>query len=603
MKASGNSSKRKGIYRKAQHLKPDEETGFGALFFRKPLIHVLMIILLGLAVYSNTFNSPLLFDDESAILRKDDIKDIGYITRMPISLVVAESRLIGYITFAVNYAAHGLDVTGYHIVNIAIHLLCALLVYWLVLLTFLTPYFPDDRSVKTCSSRYFTALFAALLFISHPIQTQAVTYIVQRYASLTTLFYLLSLTMYIKSRLSESVMAKYGFYAGALASALLAMKTKEIAFTLPLAIIFYEYIFFSGNAKKRLFYLSLFVIAMFFIPLALIIANGHSLTSLSSIVELTKMAGDPDVSRWDYLYTQFRVIVTYIRLLFLPVSQNLDYDYPIYRTFFTAPVFLSFSFLLSVIGWGVYLLFRASRSDKKGREVHWLRLIAFGIFWFFLTLSVESSIIPIADVIFEHRLYLPSVGFFIAVMACVMWMRNRMGNKPFVAKAVLAVMVLVVAGLSVTAYARNAVWQDEVTLWADAVSKSPNKDRVKYNFHESSGRAYLARNNYPEAFSEFKAALLIRSDFADPHKNMGNLYFKLGRYDEALTAYQTALGFPSDYSMADVHFNIGEIYYSKGNMDQAIKEFEMLISVAPYKEAAKNRLKTIKGGTAPGLFH
>ena len=139
------------------------------------------------------------------------------------------------------------------------------------------------------------------------------------------------------------------------------------------------------------------------------------------------MAGSADVSRWDYLNTQFRVIVTYIRLLFFPVNQNLDYDYPIYRTFFTPPVFLSFLFLLGIFCWGIYLLYRSYKSDQANR--FWYRLIAFGIFWFFVTLSVESSIIPIQDVIYEHRLYLPSVGFFMAIMSGIVFIYVRLANR------------------------------------------------------------------------------------------------------------------------------------------------------------------------------
>ena len=249
---------------------------------------------------------------------------------------------------------HGLDVTGYHIFNLVIHLLNALLVYWLIILTFRTPYasaYLQKDVLKTSAPYRWIPLFTALLFVSHPVQTQAVTYIVQRFASLSTLFYLASLVLYIKARGSDSSKkARYAFYAGSIISAILAMRTKEIAFTLPVMAVLYEFMFFRGDIKKRVLYLLPLVLTMFIIPLSMLVTQGGS-TGASGIDELTKIAGSVDVSRWDYLNTQFRVIVTYIRLLFFPVNQNLDYDYPIYRTFFTPPVFLSF-----LVSFGCFLL-------------------------------------------------------------------------------------------------------------------------------------------------------------------------------------------------------------------------------------------------------
>jgi tetratricopeptide (TPR) repeat protein len=400
------------------------------------------------------------------------------------------------------------------------------------------------------------------------------------------------------------------------------MKTKEIAFTLPVMIVLCEVMFFSGNVRMRLFYLTPFILTMLIIPSTLLVALGPSLTGSGGIDELTKVAGMPDVSRWDYLNTQFRVIVTYIRLLFLPINQNLDYDYPIYRTFFTLPVFLSFLFLLSVFGGGIYLVYRSFRDE--GEKTHWYRLIGFGIFWFFITLSVESSVIPIADVIFEHRLYLPSVGFFLAVMAGVMWMRNRTGNKPFVQKAILAFLVLVVAGLSATAYARNMVWQSEVALWEDTVKKSPMKTRPNYNL----GLLYSKQGRNDEAINLYQTAIRITPYYYRPYNDLGNAYFNKGRLDDALKEYQTALTLNPDYpeshnnmgiifakkkhfgeairefdtaiklkpNYADAHVNLGNVYYEQGLKSEAIKHYQNALKIKPDHITARSNLEKLQGG-------
>jgi len=171
---------------------------------------------------------------------------------------------------------------------------------------------------------------------------------------------------------------------------------------------------------------------------------------MSDVGEVTKV--HTTMARAEYLITQIRVIVTYLRLLVFPMNQNLDYDYPLFDSFFAPQVVLAFLLLTMVIGTGVYLLYRDRHAPGAGR------LTAFGIFWFFMTLSVESSIIPIADVIFEHRLYLPSVGFFIAITSALFWAAERLvarlAARSSLGRGFLGAAVIVFIGLAV---ARNLV--------------------------------------------------------------------------------------------------------------------------------------------------
>ncbi|MBI5196365.1 MAG: hypothetical protein HZA10_08585 [Nitrospirae bacterium] len=180
----------------------------------KATIHTLLIII-GFLAYSNTFNISFQFDDASNIVENPIIKDLQYVAEPSNAKAFPlyntfKNRFIGYFTFALNYRLYGLDVTGYHIVNLAIHIINALLVYWLALLTFFkgakgqrdkVAEGQDSLSmVNGQQSTNLIALFSALIFVSHPVQTQAVTYIVQRFTSLVTMFYLLSLVMYVKFR-------------------------------------------------------------------------------------------------------------------------------------------------------------------------------------------------------------------------------------------------------------------------------------------------------------------------------------------------------------------------------------------------------------------
>jgi len=546
--------------------------------FYKTIVHVLLPVLLGLLVYSNTFYAPFNYDDFkdirdnpiinnfSLFMEPSSLKDFS----KPEEYNHFKTRFITLLTFAVNYRLNGLDVTGYHLVNLGIHIINALLVYLLATFTLKVTYCAGTGEIGPASGVLqqpgLVALFTALLFVCHPIQTEAVTYIIQRLTSLAAMFYLLSIVLYIKWRLCiiENPLRRTKariFYVTTLTVTCCAMLTKENTFTLPITIALYEFIFFQGDLKKRVLFLTPVLLTMLIIPLALT-AGNQDIEKVSRF--FTTM------SRQDYLFTQFRVIVTYLRLLVLPFNQNIDYDYPIYRSFFEPEVLLSFAFLLSLCTLGVYLLIRS--RDNRG-----LRPIAFGIFWFFLTLSVESSIIPIADVIVEHRVYLPSVGFFMALTSTWGLLRTRWGNRAgYAGKALLYAMVLVVMTLSTATYARNDIWREEVRLWEDVVRKSPNKTRPHFNL----GRAYQKQRRFEEAIVEYRTVVQSHSAYSVYALNyIGVSLAEQGRIDEAISEYTAALKMVN--YVTDIHYNLASAYLAQGRIDEAISEYQAAVKLNP----------------------
>jgi Tfp pilus assembly protein PilF len=553
--------------------------------FRRPVFHLVLITVLGLLVYSNTFDAPFQFDDISIVVNNQAAKGFDQSVFM--------LRQVGYLSFALNYKAHGFDVRGYHAVNLLVHILSAVLLYMLIRLTFRTP-FMADSSLREKSGH--VALLSGLLFVCHPVQTQAVTYIVQRFASLSAMFYLASLVLYVRYRIGTIVRSTTGtdssrefgvrrktasvlLYLASLLCALLAMKTKEMAFTLPLAIVMYELMFFRGGFKSRLLHLGPLFLTILIIPLTLFSLNVSLGDVLERITEATRM--QTGMSRLEYLFTEFRVITTYVRLLFLPVGQNLDYDYPMYGSLFEPPVFLSFVFLLGIFGLGVYML-RRSRTEAAGR------LAAFGVFWFFLTLSVESSIVPIVDVIFEHRVYLPSAGVFVAVAAGVCLLSNRLSGVW--TKAVAGILVAVVVVLSGTAYARNNVWRSEISLWEDVVRKSPENARG----HNNLGNKYISEGKVDKAIQHYLLALEARPwirpslrDYTEIHYNIANAYRDSGLLDKAIEHYKESLRI--DFNNLDAYNNLGMVYFSKGLTEKAITYYQAAIELDPdYAEAHFN---------------
>lgn len=524
------------------------------------LLFALIIFLAGVFAYSNSFDCSFHFDDaklfgSSFVQAGDTFAD--WMRLFP-------NRPVGVVTFYLNYYFHGLDVWGYHLVNLVIHLINAFLVWWLVWLTLSTP---AMRETEISRHKTVAAFLAGLLFVTHPLATQSVTYIIQRFASLATLFYLLSLALFVLGKLRQgNRKVSWLLFGGAVLSALLGMRTKEMVFTLPFTIILYDFCFFKTSPWRWKWRDESLLVAFAILIVFLFWSLG--IVSLKSFHPVEPGQGYAyPISMKEYFLTQFSVILTYIRLLIFPVGQNLDYDYPIAAAFFQMKTLLSFSALLLLFAAGVLLF-------KK------YRLIAFGIFWFFLTLSVESSILPISqNVIFEHRTYLPSVGFFIALTGAVFYF-----FKDRYLKAAIVVL-LIVASINVAlTYERNKVWKSEYTLWADCLQKSPNKERSNENF----GFALYNLGKFQEAIYYYNRAIRISPNYAGAYNNRGTAYAGLGKYEAAIESYDLAIRLKPDDPI--YYFNKAMAYRDLGRHEKAVEILDQAIQKKPdYIEAYNNK--------------
>ena len=506
------------------------------------------IVMLGIIIYSNSFNCSFHFDDASSIVANKAIQNLSDIKAW---WNYSSGRPIAYFTFAVNYHYGELNVWGYHLVNLIIHLITSCIVGWLTLLIFSTPALKNNPIIK---HKKILAFFVALLFVSHPLATQSVTYIVQRMASLVAMFYLLSLALYVKGRLSEKGITKYFWFAGALVSAVLALLTKENAYTLPFAVILFE-IFFLQTKKIKINFKDYRIILLMVAFLSIMIFM-FSRFSLSIFKPISPTQGNTNtITSMNYLFTQFSVIVKYIQLLFLPINQNADYDFPIANSFFGIRTLLSFLFLIALIGLAIFLFKRN-------------RVISFGIFWFFITLAIESSIVPIDDVIFEHRTYLPSFGFFLILISLIYFL---LWNKyKFHA---IGILILIIVTNSFMTFNRNKVWKDEVSLWSDAVLKSPNKARPFVNL----GNALKSIGQFDVAIEDYTKAIYINPKFSDAYYNRAVAYDKLSQWDKAITDYSKTIEINSKY--IEAYNNRGADYGKLEKWNEAIKDYNAAIII------------------------
>jgi tetratricopeptide (TPR) repeat protein len=518
------------------------------------LLFILAIFITGIIAYSNSFDCSFHFDDGNIF---NNI--YNHVTAGSASIGdwirLFPNRPIGILTFALNYNIHKLDLWGYHLVNLIIHLTNAFLLWWLTWLTLSTPVMKDAEISR---HKTIMSFLTGMLFVTHPLATQSVTYIVQRFASLATLFYLLSLILFVQGKLWQGdKKVPWFLFGGSIVCAVLGMLTKEIVFTLPFAILLYDYCFLKTAPWKLEIKDNGLIIS--FIILMIFILLFFRIQSLSIFDPVPPNQGySYFISMKEYFLTQFSVILTYIRLFILPVNQNLDYDYPLSSSFFQLKTFFSFSLLLGILAMGVLLFKR-------------YRLISFGIFWFFLTLSVESSIIPISqNVIFEHRTYLPGFGFFLALTGTFFYFFKEKHIK------IAVIILLMIASINtVLTYQRNKIWKNEYTLWADCVKKSSDKARV----HVAFGLALFKKGKMEEAIDHYNQAIRITPDYSLPYNNRGNVYAKSGQYHHAIEDYNEAIRLKKNY--AEAYNNRGTSYDNLGQYQRAIEDYTETIRLKP----------------------
>jgi tetratricopeptide (TPR) repeat protein len=523
----------------------------------------------GLAAYANTLHVPFQWDDVDLIVHNSLIR--SFHDFIEAGRLLSLSRSVGFLTFALNREWHGLDVTGYHAFNLAVHVANAVLVFALVMLTSRTPAL---RNVSHGLNPRGTALLAGALFLTHPVQTEAVTYIYQRLASLSAFFSLLSVVSYARSRLARGRSARHVLLVLSVLSALLAVKTKENAFVLPLLLLLYEWAFFEGPAARRLLRLTPLLLTMLVLPLSML---GPGNTLGETLLNL----GYGGMERWAYFLTQFRVLLTYARLILLPVNQNLVYDYPLLASPLTGQFLFSCALVLCLLSLSVWIAYRSRRMRE-------LRPAAYGLVWFFVALSVESSVIPLPRLIDEYRLYLPSVGIFMAVSTAASLCLGAMARERR-RKLVRALMVVLIVAFALLTYSRNAVWRSEVALWEDVVSKSPFLAEAQFNL----GSAHAERSNSGKALRHLHEALRLSPVMAEAHNNAGTVYFRQGLYEQALTHFRKAASLAPHLTSA--RFNLGRLYLEMGEPALAAAEFHAVTKQRPRDEEALRLLRHAEG--------
>ena len=562
--------------------------------YLRELFVILVLAAATVVLYSHTLDSPIMFDDWTHIEGNPHIR-ITSLDWQSIKQAAFDSPLhtrpVANVSLALNYYFHQYTLPGYHLVNMVIHFLTGVILYFLIKTTLALP----SQRLQFDSPGWLP-FTAALIWFVHPLHIQSVTYIIQRMNSMAAMFYILALLLYVKARLTNTRGWKLLFFSGSVLAGLLALGTKENAATLPLLILLYEW-FFLQDLKVA--WLKKMVLPVLTVGLVITVICLFYL-GVQPIAAIKASYGIRDFTMHERVLTEFSVVLFYISLLFFPYPGrlNLDHDFTLSSSLLNPPTtIVSIAILISLFILAVLL------ARKQ-------RLLSFCILWFLWNLVIESSVIGL-EIIFEHRTYLPSMMAVLGVVVIV----GRLLHKTWLQVAVSTMVVIL---FSVWTYQRNTVWQDEVILRRDSVAKSPNKPRT----HAILANALERNKQYPEAALYYKNALNLHPGDGDRiHYNLGNVLMKLNKLDEAISQFRTAIDLDPNINVyrlnlayvlnvqgkereaeaefkellrrhpndARGHNNYGMLLLNQGKIDQAIYHFKEALRQKPkYKQARLN---------------
>ena len=542
------------------------------------LIAIGVCLIVTTIVYLPSLDAKFYFDDLQNIeiasaLHWEKITWANFIDGMRNTYAI--HRPVANLSFALNHLFGGLNPKGYHLANLLVHLATGLTLAWVsFMLTF-----HRGRTETDHSTRFILAFMISLLFLVHPLNIQAVTYVVQRMTSMSALFFLLAFGCYLYARNWAGKSKKIFLYFFCVLFWLIALGCKEIAFVFPLVIIVYEYAFHHKNLVEKIrqvisnrkvwklatvVLLGLFVLALF----------------MYSYIEPTFGWNETFASRnyngYQRVLTQSRVQVFYLSLLFWPAPSrlNLDHNIRLSKSFYdplnTVPAIL---FWIIVILLALFLL-------------HRYPFYGFPLMMYLVLHLIESGPINL-ELIFEHRMYLPMTALAMLATNAILDLRMK---RRLIVWVILGVLIF---PLSFAAYSRNLTWSDSIAFHYDTASKSPEKFRPQYNLGTELGK--LSRCG--EAIKALTKALTIKPKDSMTYNQLGNCYLLTGLIKKASQKYEQAVLY--NPQNAEAVYNLATVYFRMKKFERSKNYFEKFLLIAPpylkqYQKNARRRLMMIK---------
>jgi tetratricopeptide (TPR) repeat protein len=526
-------------------------------------------------VYAPALNGPFVFDDANLPYHMQDY---------PAALAVwlRGVRPLLMFSYWINYRVSP-SPFGFHLTNIAIHLFNSFLVFLIA-----------RKLLRPDSSDWLLPAFAAAVFLLHPIQTEAVSYVAGRSESLSVLFFLAAFAVFLY-RPAPAVSWKVSIAVLLLFGA--AAATKEHTLLLPALLLLTDYYWnpgFSFSGIRRNWRL--------YVPMALGAAAGLAFVARILKNNWSAGFGIQEFTWYQYFFTQCRAFFVYLRLLVFPAGQNMDWDYPISRNILDGGAILGLAAILLMAGAAIYFRKR-------------YRLASYGFLVYLLLMAPTSSFVPIKDPIAERRMYLPMIGILLVVIAALA--RIRLDRREVNRRKLAAVLCGILAVLGFLTYQRNRLWASDISIWEDAAAKSPGKQRVRFQL----AHTYYANGRCGDAIAQYaEAARLETPDYgllvdwalaydcadqpdaaiaklreaaainptAHVYSQIGMVYAKRSRWPEALDALAEAVN--RDPTYAATYYYRGGVRAKTGDFAGAVADYQRALVLDPLMEPARQGL-------------
>jgi tetratricopeptide (TPR) repeat protein len=536
-------------------MSPSEIAG---LAIRAARLAAVVLALAIAFVYANSLGGPFLFDDQSAILRNPTIRQLWPPWEALSPPTTGSAGVVGRplvnLSLALNYAVGGVNPHGYHVFNLLVHVGASLALFGLVRRSLALPSLahltasarstPDSPWSAPPLRAVLLAFCLALLWALHPLQTESVTFVIQRTESLASLFYLLTLYGFIRTASGDPAPApgparRLFWPVLAVAACLAGMATKEIVATAPLLVLLFDRLFVAGSFREA-----------WQRRRALHLALASTWLLLAALVFTASRRGGTagfglGVTPWDYLLTQCRALALYLQLSFWPHPLVVDYGTALARR------------VSDVWAQGLLLLALAAAALLAARRHPAILFLAA---WFLLLLAPSSSFVPLTtQTIAEHRMYLPLA----ALVALVVFGLHRWAGLRG-----LASVVALAAGLGWLAARRNDDYASALDLWTQTVQHAPAHPRAHYNL----GNALAATGRHADAARHYEAALRLEPAYSAAHYNLAGTLLQLDRGAEAIGHYEAALRL--EPRSADLHANLAAALIRLGRMPEAVAHYE-----------------------------
>lgn len=510
----------------------------------------LLLLLFTLVIYSNSLGGQFVYDDEYFIVKNIAIRSLENIPLFftaPTAVAFSELsqdvyRPVTTLSYAIDYFLWKLDTFGYHLENVLLHAMNAILVFLLISIAF---------------GDVFLAFLSAMLFACHPVQTEVVSWISGRSSLLFLFFYLSAMigyVLYIKK-------AKPAYLVISLAAFAVSLFAKEMAVTLPLVLMLYDGHFGEGERfGKRFFsrYAPYIIIALVFI------------LARSTVLQRMSQCGWWGGSPYHTLLSMPQALAGYVKVMIWPAELCAFYVKDVVTSIADFRALAPIAALAAIFA-ALPFLFRRARG------------ISFSICWFFITLLPVSNILPIRTLMAERFLYLPSIGFCLLAAICIERIgligsekkaspeRAKMKNIARITAVCIASALI--SGYSIRTMMRNEDWKDSVSITKSILKIAPLNPWA----FTSLGASYAAEERHAEAVKPLLKAIALSNSYFSPRNILGFSYLEMGRYEEAIKILEVALRINPDN--LEALNSLGVAYANVKRYDDAIRQFERSIKI------------------------